>query len=145
MAAPSIKSDPPITACVRRGDAPGTARWAIRAMTAVMASTAPASNRCDASNGSASAPAIRRQATTTAAAASRPVGIAARRCVNDCSAAAPNPAGPTASICNLQFAIFNLPSSVYLVTFANAAATSVFSQVNSGSLRPKCPPEAVLR
>ncbi len=31
---------------------------------------------------------------------------------------------------------------VYLA-FASAAATSVFSQVNSGSQRPKCPPEAV--
>ena len=33
----------------------------------------------------------------------------------------------------------------YFAAAASSAARSVFSQVNSGSLRPKCPPEAVLR
>ena len=33
----------------------------------------------------------------------------------------------------------------YFAAAANSAARWVFSQVKSGSLRPKCPPEAVLR
>ena len=38
-----------------------------------------------------------------------------------------------------------LPETTYFAAAASSAARSVFSQVNSGSLRPKCPPEAVLR
>jgi len=46
--------------------------------------------------------------------------------------------------CRLSTIYYPL-SLTYRAAAASSVARSVFSQVNSGSLRPKCPPEAVLR